>query len=185
MYLTKRQPPGVFVCLDTTKLQQLAHNTQQSLTQFWVGNTNHSNSLTHKHVPMANATWFRIWIFNNKFLGSFSTIRIRLLPRHWKGNSPSNSPEIPILLQHLPSVTPKSVYTTRCVFVTPQGQPLESPQAYSLPDSSPKCMYKRKDVRWIVNIVGNIFSLTAVKHFPFHHCQLWALFKFLMQGILF
>ena len=73
--------------------------------------------------------------------------------------------------------------------VTPQGQPLEDPQAYSLPDRNPKCMYKRKDMRFIVNLVVKIFSSTAKRKTSslFHTCRdnYLRLLNRLMQGILF
>ena len=51
--LTKLHPSGASESQDTTKLQQRAHNTQQSLTKLCIGNTNISNTLAHKSVAKA------------------------------------------------------------------------------------------------------------------------------------
>ena len=59
---------GVSNSQDTTKQQQRANNTQQSLTQLCIPNTNHLN--IRAHIYVAKATWYRICIVHNKFFGN-------------------------------------------------------------------------------------------------------------------
>ena len=81
------------------------------------------------HMSVAKATWFRIWIVYNKFLGYFSTLRVILSQHCWGNNSQGIVPPICKLSidTHLASTSPSTftesvgMSTTRWISATSQG----------------------------------------------------------------